>query len=176
MRIHHDDSSEILNSINSLRYPMPKYDETEVLLKEHEELVSLFVHESKIKWNLISVYVALSVGLVSAVGVLIQREEIYRIGAVSFLCLMGSLFSFAGALLLQRNQQRTSKWVEEGIRVEKALEEKALTLQLFEICKSLLKRELKILRGMCVLAIFWLIVAIAMMLSGMGLINLPFFP
>lgn len=45
---------------------MPKDNEIEMLLKEHEELVSLYMHGNKIKWNLISVYIALSVGLVSA--------------------------------------------------------------------------------------------------------------
>jgi len=35
---------------------MPRDDEKEVLLKEHEELVSLYIHESKVKWNLISAF------------------------------------------------------------------------------------------------------------------------
>lgn len=145
---------------------MLRNDEIEVLLKKHEELVSLYVNESKIKWNLISVYVALSVGLVSAVAVFFQYSPIERIGAVSFLCLMGSLFSFAGALMLKRNKDRTSKWVDEGIKVEKALREKALTLELFKICKGFLEKEIKILYGIYTLTILWLLVAI----------GIPFFP
>jgi len=76
-------SRKTLKSIGSLPCPMPKDDKKEVLLKEHEELVSLYIHESKIKWNLVSVYIVLSVGLVSAVTALI---DIGRMGAASFLC------------------------------------------------------------------------------------------
>lgn len=132
---------------------MQKDGEIEALLKEHEELIGLHTHESKIKWNLISVYVALNVGLVSAVVVLIQNKTIEIIGAVSFLCLMGSLFSFATALMFKRNRYRISEWVREGTKVEKVLMEKALTLELFKICESFLEKQIKILYGMLILAI-----------------------
>lgn len=155
---------------------MQKDGEIEALLKEHEELIGLYTHESKIKWNLISVYVALNVGLVSAVVVLIQNKTIERIEAVSFLCLMGSLFSFATALMFKRNRYRISEWVREGIKVEKVLMEKASTLELFKICESFLEKQIKILYGMLILAIFWLLVAIGMTLVGMGLLSLGFFP
>lgn len=97
------------------------------------------------------------------IAVLIQRESIERIGAVSFLCLMGSLLSFASAFLFQRNHNRTIKWVLEGIKAEKVLKEKALTLGLFKICKSFMEKK-PILRGMLILAISWLLVAIGMIL------------
>jgi len=89
------------------------------------------------------VYIALSVGLVSAVTVLIRREEIPRLGAASFLCFMGFLFSCVGTLLFRRNQDQTSEWIDKGIEVEKTLEEIALTIGLFKICKNARVRKPK---------------------------------
>lgn len=155
---------------------MPNDYEKEILLKEHEELVSLYMHESKIKWNLISVYIALSVGLSSAVVLLIQ-EEIRRIGAVSFLCFMGFLFSYTGALLFQRHDNRISKFFDKGIEIERVLKEKQLTLEVFKICRSSLEKEKhpRILRGLWFLTIVWLLVTIGMILYGLDLMP-PFFP
>ena len=165
-----------LKSISFLPHHMPKDDRIEMLLKEHEELVSLYIHESKVKWNLISVYIALSVGLVSAVTVLIQREEIARLGAASFLCFMGFLFSCVSALLFKRNQDQTSEWIDKGIEVEKTLKEIALTIGLFKICKNARgKKRPKILNGMWFLTILWFIVAIGMALDTFGLVDVPFF-
>lgn len=155
---------------------MPKDYATEILLKEHEELVSLYMHESKIKSSLISVYTAFNIGLASAIVVLIQGEEIPRMRAISFLCFMGFLVSLAGIQLFKKNQERISKWVEEGKEVEKMLREKAATITIFKICKKLSKEQPRIRYGMWGLTIFWLLVAIAMMLIGMEWIQLSFFP
>lgn len=155
---------------------MPKDYAIEMLLKEHEELVSLYTHENKIKSSLISVYTAFNIGLASAIVVLIQGEEIYRMRAISFLCFMGFLFSLAGVQLFKRNQERIRKWIEEGNKVEKTLGENALTVKVFEICESFSKKQTKIRYGMWGLTILWLLAAIPMMLIGMELIHLSFFP
>ncbi|MHC3128741.1 MAG: hypothetical protein IBV52_01510 [Candidatus Bathyarchaeota archaeon] len=155
---------------------MPKDDATEILLKEHEELVSLYMHESKIKSSLISVYTAFNIGLASAIVVLIQGEEIPRMRAISFLCFMGFLFSLAGIQLFKKNQHRISKWVKEGKEVEKTLGKKALTINVFGICEESSEKQTGILDGRWGLTILWLLIAIAMMLVGMEWIQLSFFP
>ncbi len=155
---------------------MPEDYEIEILLKEHEELVSLYTHESKIKSSLISIYIAFNIGLGSAIVVLIQGEEIYRMGAIAFLCVMGFLFSLIGAKLFNKNQDRMSEWVKEGIEVETKLREKASTITVFEICKRFSKNQTKIQCGQLGLAIFWILLAIAIVLVECELIQLSFFP
>ena len=155
---------------------MPKDHAVEMLLKEHEELVSLYMHESKIKSSLISVYTAFNVGLASAIVVLIQGKEISRVLVTASLLFMGFLFSLTGVLLFTTNQQLICKWVDEGIEVEKTLGEKALTIKVFETCKKFSKKQPRIRYGMCGLTILWLLASILMMLIGMELIQLSFFP
>ncbi len=156
--------------------PMQKDYALEILLKEHEEIVSLYSHESKIRSSLTSVYAAFNVGLASVIVVLIQGEEIYRMRVMSFLCFMGFLFSLAGVLLFWRNKNRISEWVKEGLAVEMKLREKVDTLKVFKICKELSKDQTNILYGITGITILWLLVAVLMLLIGMGLIELSFFP
>lgn len=154
---------------------MPDEHEEKILLQEHEELVSLYIHESKIKWTLINVYIVLSVGLAAAIATLIQKEEIIRIGAVSFLCFVGFLFSLTGSWLFQKNTNRISKLISKGIGIENVLKEK---FEVFKIYQNFLKKEEhpRILYGLWFLTAVWALATVGMILHGLGLISLPFFP
>ena len=111
---------------------MQKNYREEWLLREHEELVSLYMHKNKIKWNLLQVYIALSVGLGSATVALITSTNIERLVAVSVLCFVGGLYSASAALVFRRNQNQTHKLVHEGKEIEKELKKQELTLRVFK--------------------------------------------
>lgn len=140
-----------------LLYPLSMQNDAqvEILLNKHESLVSLYIHQNKIGWNLISVYVALNVGLATVAATVIKRMP-----ALVFLCILGCLCSFFGARLFQRHQRQISEWVLEGVKVEKALKEKALTLDLFEKCKSFLEEKTKIQNVMWTLTLVWIVATI----------------
>lgn len=156
---------------------MPKEDERTALLNEHKELVSLYMHENKIMWSLISVYIALNVGLVTVATALIATEN-QRILAVSFLSFMGFLFSMVAAILFKTKRDQISKWVEKGEEVEEALNETSPGLEIFKICEMFLKKRTFqiIYRGMWFLAFLWSVTTIAMLFSWIGWLQLPFFP
>lgn len=156
---------------------MPKDDERTALLNEHKELVSLYMHENKIMWSLISVYIALNVGLVTVATALITAEN-QRILAVSFLSFMGFLFSMVAAILFKTKRDQISKWVEKGEEVEEALNETSPRLEIFKICEMFLKKRTFqiIYRGMWFLAGLWFVTTITMLFSWIGWLQLPFFP
>lgn len=144
-----------------------------VLLKKHAELVSIYMHQNKIEWNLISVYIALNVGLFGAIATLFQVAlEEKRMGAIVFLCILGFLFSLGGLKLFQRVSNQTLEWIEEGKVVEKALREKGMTVELFEKMKRFPEERLKIENGMLALAIVWLLVIIGTIVIAKGLVDL----
>lgn len=156
---------------------MPKDDERTALLNEHKELVSLYMHENKIMWNLISVYIPSNVGLAAAV-ISLLNYLVQRMGAVVFVCSMGCMFSIVAAILFKTKRDQISKWVEKGEEVEEALNETSPRLEIFKICgRFLKKRTFQIIyRGMWFLAFLWFVTTIAMLFSWIGWLQLPFFP
>lgn len=169
---------KILKFDSFVLYAMPKNNKTDALLKEHEELVSLYMHESKIGWELISVYIAFSVGLFAAATALITCGIIERLVAVSFLFLLGGLYSASGALVFRRNQNQTRKLVRKGKENEKKLKKETLSLEVFKSCISSLEEEEhpKILNGMWLLTFIWFVAGVVIFLERTGLIDIPFFP
>ena len=156
---------------------MQKNDERTALLNEHEELVSLYIHENKIMWNLISVYIALNVGLATAVITLLNYE-VQRMGAVVFVCSMGCMFSIIAAILFKTKSDQISEWVKKGGKVEEALKEMSARLEVFKICERFLeKKTFQIIhRGMWFLACLWFVTTIGMLFSWIGWLQVPFFP
>lgn len=156
---------------------MPKDDERTALLNEHKELVSLYIHENKIMWNLISVYIALNVGLATAVITLLDYV-VQRMGAVVFVCSMGCMFSIVAARLFKTKRHQISEWVKKGGKVEEALKEMSARLEVFKICERFLEKKTfrRIYRGMWFLAGLWFVTTIGMLFSWISWLQLPFFP
>lgn len=67
-------------------------EENDFLLKEHEELIQLFIHEDSLAWNLIYFYIVLNVGLLSLIGALSKSltSEVTVISII--LCFFGGIF------------------------------------------------------------------------------------
>ena len=147
---------------------MSKNHQLEVLLKEHEEIVNLYIHQKKIEWNLITVYVAFNMGLAGAVATLFKVE---RMWAIVFLCLLGFLFSLGGLKLYENHKKQTSRWIQKGIEVENTLKEFVTTPELFRKCETLEEKP-KIKSGMLVLTMVWLIAIVWTFLLATGWIDL----
>lgn len=130
----------------------------QVLLKRHEELVNLYIHQNKVEWNFVSVYVVFNMGLAGAVATLLTVGE--RMGAIADLCFLGFIFGLGGFFLFRRLRKHTSVWIEEGKEIEKALKEFAVTSRLFQKCENFKKERPKIQSGMLVLTVVWLIALI----------------
>ena len=141
---------------------MAKDYRIEALLKKHEELIALYMHQKKIEWNLIAVYFAFNMGLAGVVGTLFT-SGIIRFGAVVFLCILGFLFSLGGIIQFGRHRKRTLEWIQEGISVENTLEDMFVTSNLFAKCGDLEKeKRVKIQGAMQCLTLVWFLAIIYM--------------
>jgi len=157
---------------------MQKDYKKEGLLREHEELVNLYMHKNRIKWNLLQVYIALSVGLGSAAVVLITNATIERLVAVSVLCFVGGLYSASASLVFRRNQNQTRELIHKGREVENRLKKEEFTLEVFKSCINSWEEDKhpKILNGMRFLTFLWFLIGTVIIFEKIGLIDIPFFP
>lgn len=149
---------------------MPKDYAMKALLKQHEELVTLYMHENKLRWEITSIYIAFNGILASAVGVM---TEFKMFGAIIFLSLIGVLVSVAGRLIITRNRDHIETWIKEGIKMENRLSVKELQLHVFHVCEPFLSEPQTIRNGMAILALVWLIVLVGGILIAVHIIPCP---
>lgn len=107
-------------------------DKNEVLLREHEELVNLFIHEDNLVWNLIYFFLIINVGLISGTGALISFGVTGIILLlVSLLCLFGAVIAFSWFFTMQRSRIHWEALIFRAEDIERELQKKGLMLATF---------------------------------------------
>ena len=48
----------------------------EFLLREHEELIQLYMHEDKLAWNLVNYYIIINIGILAGIGALFNPQSL----------------------------------------------------------------------------------------------------
>lgn len=110
-------------------------DIEEALLREYEKIVDLFMNESRVAWELVSIYMAVQMGLLSALVITLSRGiPLLTLGYWwMFLLLAGAISSFAWFFMLYRNKMWRDNWLLEGLRLERQLRSRDITLNIFEL-------------------------------------------
>ena len=108
-------------------------DENEVLLREHEELIKLFIHEDTLAWNLIYFFLVINVGMISGIGALVSLGVTSTtLLVVSFLCMFGAFISVSWSFTLRRNRVHRESRLFRAEDIEKELHKKGLTFDTFQ--------------------------------------------
>jgi hypothetical protein len=105
----------------------------EALLREYEKTVDLFIGEDRIAWELVSIYMAVQIGLASAV-VVIYTKELGNLSVIGFriFCLAGFVSSLAWFFIQYRSKMWRENWLLTGLKIERELKDRGIRLDLFE--------------------------------------------
>jgi len=104
----------------------------EALLREYEKVADLFMSESRTAWELLSIYMIVQVGLVSAIVVLLSEGVSVTPFGYPILFPAGSLFSFAWFFMFYRNKMWRDNWFLLGLRTERQLRDRGIVLDIFQ--------------------------------------------
>jgi len=119
----------------------------EVLLRQHEMCLEFTLHQDRIAWQLISIYFAIQVGLISGI-VILYTAGISQIITTVFLVLfvMGSLVSLIWFFILYRNQLWRDIWQLKGLQIENELKEMGIRLSIFKTFYDVLEHRYKLVK------------------------------
>lgn len=105
----------------------------EALLREYEKAIDLFMFEVRLAWELVSIYFAIQIGLVSAFVILQTQKPAFAEPSWNLvLFLAGSLSSFTWFFILHRSAMWRKSWLLEGLKIERELKDRGLTLDIFK--------------------------------------------
>jgi len=123
----------------------------DALLREYEKIVDLFMNESRIAWELVSIYMAVQGVLLSALVITLSRGvHLLTLGYWWLgLFLGGAVSSFAWFFLFYRSKMWRANWLLKGLRLERQLRNRGLTLNIFELehCVRTEKSALEYFKG-----------------------------
>jgi len=110
--------------------------EEEILLREHEELIQLFIHEDKLAWNIIYFYIVANLGLSSALVILISSSSPFSFPAF-FLCIIGSGFGIIFYFAFQRSKIHWHSRLYRALEIENKFNaHKDMEFKTFSSCES----------------------------------------
>jgi hypothetical protein len=135
-------------------------DEKEILLREHEELIQLFIHEDSMAWNLINYYLVVNIGILSVIGVLLSQPLIAGKIISIILCVVGGIFGLFWVSVRESSEKHRKCRVDKALQIEKKLNDK-LTNTKIDTCKEVLSGTGGALKnityGMWIIAVGWFI-------------------
>jgi len=103
-----------------------------VLLEEHREILDFLLSESRIAWELVSIYIVVQVGLGSIIAVLLSRDSGFSFPVNSSVFLVGFLSSLLWVFMMYRSKLRRKHWLYAGWKLEWQLRDRGLALDVFE--------------------------------------------
>lgn len=103
----------------------------EGLLREYERTIELFLGESRIAWQLVSIWVVVQVGLGSAVALFYTQQTVS--GSFGYLVLLfsGMLSNLAWIVIQYRAKMWRENWLLYGLRLEKQLHQLGINVNIF---------------------------------------------
>ena len=120
-------------------------NEGEVLLKQYDVFTRLYIHESKVCWNLISLFVAVNVGLASVLAAMISwprspfgllPEPFDRVWVVT---LAGVFANFIGSALFYKNKVYRELWISKVSKIEDEMRKNDLKLEKIEVPEDVIR-------------------------------------
>lgn len=97
-------------------------DREEMLFRQYEKIVDLFMSESRTAWELVSIYVGIQIALFSAIALIfIQQASHAKTIAYIIVSLAGIISSLAWVLIQYRAKMWRDNWLLAGLRIEREL-------------------------------------------------------
>ena len=119
----------------------------EVLLKEHEECFEFVLHQDRIAWELISIYLAIQVGLISGISILFGTgKSAIATAALQAFVVMGSLVSFIWFFILYRNKLWRDVWQLKCLQIEKELKQCGVAISILKTFYDVLEHKYKLVK------------------------------
>ena len=119
----------------------------EVLLREHEKCFEFVLHQDKIAWELISIYLAIQIGLISGISILFSTtKSATATAALQAFVVMGSLVSFIWFFILYRNKLWRDVWQLKCLQIEKELKQFGIEISLLKTFYDVLEHEYKLVK------------------------------
>lgn len=95
------------------------------LFHEYKAMIDLFISENRTAWELVSIYIALQAGLLSAFAlVFVQQTQHVKTIAYLIISLTGAISSGAWAMMQSRSRMWRSNWLLAGLQIERTLSAK----------------------------------------------------
>lgn len=116
-------------------------DNEDALMCEYEKIVDLWAHEGKMALDLASIWVALQVGLGSAIALLYVQKATWGSLGYLFFFVAGLLTNIAWFFMLSRARVRRDNWSLLGLRLERQLADVA-RLSIFETESALHEQKI----------------------------------
>jgi len=115
-----------------------RMNEEEVLLKERDVFIRLYIHEDRVCWNLISLFVAVNVGLASAFAAIVSWQNIQfnLLLTISVVALVGFVANLMGVALFYRNKIYRKSRLSDVLTIENKMKEKGITVETVEVCEE----------------------------------------
>lgn len=80
-------------------------NDEEILIKEHEELIQLFIHEDKLAWDLISYFIVVNIGILSVMAVLLSQNSVFSQFIFVALSVVGGVFGLFWFTVRRRSEK-----------------------------------------------------------------------
>jgi hypothetical protein len=112
------------------------------LLEEYREILDFLLSESRIAWELVSIYMVVQAGLGSIFAILLSRNSNVMFPVNSFVFLIGFLSSLLWVSMMYRSRLRRKHWLYAGWRLERQLRDRGLALDVFEMEYRVSERKL----------------------------------
>lgn len=157
-------------------------DEIEVLVKQYDSFIRLYVDETRVCWNLISIFVALNVGLATVLAHMLPQDlsQIFPhnfpfqpFGRLWIITLVGTMANLIGSALFLRNRAYRERWLRKALNIEEEIKKRGINLSetikitndfegFHKIFKWLMQRAKldNAHRWSLVLAILWIIISL----------------
>jgi hypothetical protein len=119
-------------------------DAEDALVREYQITAELFMNESRISWELVSMWIVLQGGLISAVVLLHSVHATWGSSGYLILFSAGTVSSFAWGLMQYRAKMWRDNWLLFGLRLERQLKERNIPLQIFGF-EHLVREKKKVL-------------------------------
>lgn len=113
-------------------------DEEEILLKEHDVLIRLYMHEDKVFWNLSSLFVAVNVGLATVFAMIVSwPHSAYGLfenafSTMTLVATVGLLANLIGVALFSKNNFHRQKWLSKALNIENEMKRNGRTIEILE--------------------------------------------
>lgn len=102
-------------------------DHQDALFREYEKTIELWIDEGRSAWELVSIYMAVQVGLASVFAFLFtQNSPNFGSLRYSSVFLAGIFSSLAWFLILYRARMRRENWFFLGLRMERELRDRGV--------------------------------------------------
>ncbi len=121
-------------------------DMCEALVREHRMCFEFVLHQDRIAWQLISIYFAIQVGLIS--GIVIVYASNIASPALVYVVLfaLGSLVNLVWFLILHRNKLWRGIWQLKCLQIENDLKQMGVRLSVLQTFYDVLENKYRLVK------------------------------